>query len=155
MIWSLVGLGASLGIDWAVSKYIDRSREKKLARSMIGGQYGAIKGLPRDVQYLVKVFIDAIREDFEYPAYVVEGRRSAARQRDLYAQGRTSEGPVVTWTRVSKHQAGLAFDLGFKGRAAADVPADWWEDVGEAWQSIGGTWGGSWAAGDLNHFEIG
>ena len=42
---------------------------------------------------------------------VVEGRRTLARQQELYAQGRTKPGKVVTWTMKSKHIDGLAVDL--------------------------------------------
>lgn len=34
---------------------------------------------------------------------VIEGVRSPARQRKLYAQGRTAPGPKVTWTLISNH----------------------------------------------------
>jgi len=46
-------------------------------------------------------------EDFS----VLEGLRTLARQRRLYAQGRTRPGPVVTWTLNSKHIEGKAVDL--------------------------------------------
>ncbi len=42
---------------------------------------------------------------------VVEGRRTLARQQELYAQGRSTPGKVVTWTMKSKHLDGLAVDL--------------------------------------------
>lgn len=42
---------------------------------------------------------------------VVEGLRSKARQQELYAQGRTKPGKVVTWTLKSKHIDGKAVDL--------------------------------------------
>lgn len=42
---------------------------------------------------------------------VVEGYRSASRQRSLYAQGRTRPGHVVTWTLDSAHMRGRAVDL--------------------------------------------
>jgi peptidoglycan LD-endopeptidase CwlK len=45
------------------------------------------------------------------PFMVVEGLRTAARQAELYAQGRTKPGKVVTWTLKSKHLDGLAVDL--------------------------------------------
>jgi len=45
------------------------------------------------------------------PFTVVEGLRSAARQAELYAQGRTKPGKVVTWTMKSKHIEGRAVDL--------------------------------------------
>jgi peptidoglycan L-alanyl-D-glutamate endopeptidase CwlK len=42
---------------------------------------------------------------------VVEGKRSAERQGQLYAQGRTAPGKIVTWTLNSKHITGDAVDL--------------------------------------------
>lgn len=42
---------------------------------------------------------------------VVEGLRTKQRQQQLYAQGRTSKGQIVTWTLNSKHIDGLAVDL--------------------------------------------
>ncbi len=42
---------------------------------------------------------------------VIEGLRTPARQKELYAKGRTAPGPVVTWTLKSKHIDGLAVDL--------------------------------------------
>ncbi len=42
---------------------------------------------------------------------VVEGLRTIERQRELYAQGRTRPGKVVTWTMASKHIDGKAVDL--------------------------------------------
>jgi len=46
-----------------------------------------------------------------YRVRVTEMLRSQARQDELYAQGRTAPGNIVTWTRDSKHLAGLAADL--------------------------------------------
>lgn len=37
---------------------------------------------------------------------VLEGRRSHARQAELYAQGRTKPGKIVTWTMNSRHFPG-------------------------------------------------
>ncbi len=42
---------------------------------------------------------------------VVEGLRTKQRQQQLYAQGRTTKGKIVTWTLKSKHLDGLAVDL--------------------------------------------
>lgn len=55
--------------------------------------------------------IDRMRQEFGHAVTVVETVRSQARQNALFAQGRTAPGPVVTWTRNSKHGAGLAADL--------------------------------------------
>jgi peptidoglycan L-alanyl-D-glutamate endopeptidase CwlK len=53
---------------------------------------------------------------------VVEGKRTKERQAQLYAQGRTAPGPVVTWTMESKHLTGEAVDL---APLAADGSIDW------------------------------
>jgi uncharacterized protein YcbK (DUF882 family) len=42
---------------------------------------------------------------------VVEGFRDQSRQDALFAQGRTSQGPVVTWTTESLHTSGVAADV--------------------------------------------
>lgn len=42
---------------------------------------------------------------------VIEGVRTKARQAELYAKGRTTAGPIVTWTMESKHIHGKAVDL--------------------------------------------
>ena len=52
---------------------------------------------------------------------VVEGLRSKQRQAQLYAQGRTTAGKIVTWTLKSKHIDGLAVDLA----PFADGKIDW------------------------------
>jgi len=46
-----------------------------------------------------------------YPILVIEGLRSQERQEDLYSQGRTKPGPIVTWTKTSKHTEGKAVDV--------------------------------------------
>lgn len=46
-----------------------------------------------------------------HPLRIAETGRSAARQDWLFAQGRTRPGPVVTWTRASRHETGRAVDV--------------------------------------------
>lgn len=72
---------------------------------------------------LIKVVERAIalsRVDFR----VIEGVRTPARQKQLYAQGRTKPGPKVTWTLNSNHFVKSA--TGF-GHAVDLLPApyDW------------------------------
>jgi hypothetical protein len=52
-----------------------------------------------------------MRDEFGHDVDIVEGFRPQARQNFLYEQGRTRPGNVVTWTKSSKHTAGLAVDL--------------------------------------------
>ena len=56
---------------------------------------------------------------------VIEGFRTLARQQELYSQGRTMPGKIVTWTMKSKHLDGSAVDI-----APVDTKGKiLWEDV--------------------------
>lgn len=117
---------------------------------------GKIKGgLDADVQEAADLVVTILREDVGLPARIAEGRRPQSRQDDLYAQGRTRPGPIVTWTRRSKHTTGRAWDLGFTGYHPDDVPADWWAIAGQIGEAVGFTWGGRWRGKKLDrpHFE--
>lgn len=56
-----------------------------------------------------------MRDEFGHDVEVVETVRSQARQEALFAQGRSAPGPVVTWTRASKHLDGRAVDVKIDG----------------------------------------
>lgn len=76
-------------------------------------------GVQPDLVRVVQRAIQISTQDFS----VLEGVRTPARQRALYAQGRTKPGPVVTWTLSSNHFVkpdgyGYAVDL-------APFPIDW------------------------------
>lgn len=59
--------------------------------------------------------------------FVTQGMRTIAEQNDLYAQGRTKRGKVVTWVRGggSYHNYGLAVDFAFHGGAPYSEKHDW------------------------------
>lgn len=59
--------------------------------------------------------------------HVFESYRTFDRQEDLYAQGRTTEGRVVTRARPGEswHNYGLAVDLVFDGSAASGIQWSW------------------------------
>lgn len=78
---------------------------------------------------------------------LTSGLRTCAKQNDIYAQGRTAPGPIVTNVKNCRswHVHGRAFDLDFPGFS--------WERVtplGEYWESLGGDWGGRF--NDPGHF---
>ncbi|CAB4168675.1 D-alanyl-D-alanine carboxypeptidase [uncultured Caudovirales phage] len=76
-------------------------------------------GVHPDMVRVVTRAIEISSQDFS----AIEGLRTKERQRDLYAQGRTKPGNIVTWTLNSPHLAGPD---GF-GRAVdlLPAPADW------------------------------
>ena len=47
----------------------------------------------------------------KYDILVIEGVRTKERQADLYSQGRTKPGKIITWTMQSKHLDGKAVDV--------------------------------------------
>lgn len=62
-----------------------------------------------------------------FPVIVTEGVRTIERQRELFAQGRTKPGKIVTWTMDSRHRVqkcgyGCAVDL---APVAPDGKIDW------------------------------
>lgn len=64
-------------------------------------------GVNEKMVSVVKRAIEISEVDF----MVVEGLRTKQRQEELYAQGRTKPGKIVTWTMKSKHIEGLAVDI--------------------------------------------
>ena len=114
---------------------------------------------------LVKVFNRAIQistQDF----LITEGVRTPERQRELYAQGRTAPGKVVTWTLNSNHFKNAKTGYGH----AMDVvpyPVDWNSEakfrtiadaIKQAARELGVRieWGGDWTASnrDLPHWQL-
>lgn len=71
-----------------------------------------------DLQRVMLKALDLGVMDFS----VIEGRRTQEEQDDLYAQGRTTPGPIVTWTRNSRHIKGLAVDV-------VPYPVDWQDEA--------------------------
>ena len=69
-----------------------------------GGRFSGVD------QRLVDIAQEACQA-LPFDVIVVEGVRTEKRQQELYAQGRTKPGKVVTWTMNSKHIDGLAVDL--------------------------------------------
>lgn len=120
-----------------------------------------LRGVNADLVRIVELAHERI------PLMVIEGLRTVERQADLYAQGRTKPGKIVTWTMASKHIDGKAVDI-------APLPLDW--SNAQAFYALAGAvfavaqslnigirWGGDWngngrfgerGESDLVHFEL-
>jgi peptidoglycan LD-endopeptidase CwlK len=86
--------------------------------------------------------------------FVTETWRSLMRQLWLWALGRTVPGVKRTWTKHSKHQDGLAFDIAFKGAVLyPDSNDPVWARLGLIAKSCGLDWGGHFKGVDSVHFE--
>jgi len=90
-------------------------------------------------------------------------RRTPEDQAALYAQGRTTPGPVVTWAKPgeSRHETGEAWDVvplrngkPVWGTTGADLLL--WQQVGAIGEAAGAEWAGRWPARirEFPHFQI-
>jgi peptidoglycan L-alanyl-D-glutamate endopeptidase CwlK len=88
---------------------------------------------------------------------VISGLRTYAEQDDLYAQGRTKPGQIVTNARAgySNHNFGIAFDIGvFEGSSYLDESPKY-KAVGVLGMDLGLGWGGNWKTiQDEPHFQL-
>lgn len=96
---------------------------------------------------------------------VTQGLRTIAEQNELYAQGRTKPGKIVTNAKggSSYHNYGLAVDfvLVVDNQLKWDIKTDWdgdmvsdWMEVVSIFQKYGWEWGGSWSSlKDYPHFQ--
>ena len=87
----------------------------------------------------------------ERPVFkLIEGFRSTERQKELYAQGRTKPGSIVTTkngtTRKSSHQSGMAADFApfVNGKLEYNVSNVHWDYLGHSARAVGLKWGGDW-----------
>ena len=86
--------------------------------------------------------------------------RTVAEQDNLYAQGRTKPGSIVTNAKGSSyssmHQWGVAFDvIRNDGKGAYNDNDGWFSKVGRIGKSLGLEWGGDWTSPvDKPHFQL-
>lgn len=91
------------------------------------------------------------------PVKIICGNRTYAEQDELYAQGRTQSGDIVTYAKggQSNHNFSLAFDIGLfpDGKYVDDSPA--YDQAGGIGKSVGLEWGGDFKGKkqDKPHFQ--
>lgn len=99
---------------------------------------------------------------------VTEGFRTVTYQDELYAQGRTKPGAIVTGARgkdyASQHQFGIAFDIAMNYDVDGDgkITDDTWNEKGfmkvakiAKSSKVGLAWGGNWKSFvDTPHFYL-
>lgn len=93
-----------------------------------------------------------------YDARVVESYRPQSRQDELYAQGRTKPGKIITKTKSSKHTEGKAVDIGLFDKEGNFVQdATTYKIIGDTLMELKlrdkVIWGGDWGW-DSMHLEL-
>lgn len=102
-------------------------------------------GLRQDVAAAVRWLQEAVQRAGGRLT-VTSSVRSYADQARLYAARASNPYPVAR-PGTSKHERGLAVDMTVS-------PTSWQTAVGEAWESMGGRWGGRFSRPDPVHFEV-
>ena len=87
------------------------------------------------------------------PVRVTQARRTQAEQDALYAQGRTTPGPIVTWTLDSKHVRGRAVDFVWRTPNGVTYSGPW-ELLAMMAKELGLTAGYYWHRQDKPHVEL-
>ena len=89
-----------------------------------------------DLKYCAEPFQTAVRSFLEVcksygiDVFVTESGRTKERQQDLYDQGRTKPGEIVTWTLNSKHLIpSNAVDIAFRGDELYPIDINKWLNV--------------------------
>lgn len=116
--------------------------------------------LDPDVRVLAAMLIDEC-EQHGVDIFLTGTYRTPAEQDALYAQGRTSQGRIVTNARGgwSWHNYRRAFDVAIRTFPGDPSPDDVyngpWALVGALGEHLGLEWGGRWPHGpDLPHMQL-
>jgi peptidoglycan LD-endopeptidase CwlK len=116
-----------------------------------------IKTLNPKVQGLARKLIETATAQGIH-VKVISGHRTYAEQNDLYAQGRTKPGPIVTKAKggQSNHNFATAFDVGIfsaDGKKYIEE-SNAYDEVGKIGEALGLEWGGRWTKMvDEPHFQ--
>ena len=81
-------------------------------------------------------------------------RRTQEEQDALYAQGRSTPGRIVTWTRNSRHISGEAFDIAILKNGKITWAIEDYAEAGKVGELCGLVWGGRWKKPDAAHFQL-
>ena len=96
--------------------------------------------------------------DAGIPLKIICGTRTYEEQDDLYAQGRTKPGEIVTRARggYSWHNFGIAWDIGiFDIETGKYIPeSTFYRQAGVIGEQLGLNWGGNWQFADEPHFQL-
>ena len=87
---------------------------------------------------------------------ITEGHRTNKRQQELYEQGRTTPGSIVTNAKAGQsiHNYRCAFDVVFINGGYNRSDKDW-QSIGKLGKSVGLSWGGDWKEfKDRPHFDL-
>lgn len=154
-------------LDWSLYPSKEKAQKKEINR--LQGILATLKAIlaskpaktiqPSSLLPLVARQADKFVKEMDMlglPIRITEGYRSIERQNELYAQGRTTKGNIVTQAKggESLHNYGVAIDIVFR-RLGYDASNDQWLAAATVGERLGFEWGGNWNEFvDKPHFQI-
>ena len=161
----LIGGGLALAIV-GVILYINRKRVKKFGTDVM--EYAQnkvwdviseskIQTLHPKIRDKARELINRAEKELGIKLRVTSGFRTWAEQDELYAQGRTKAGSIVTNARggYSNHNYGTAFDVVPVENGKVNWNSKRWNEIGALGKKVGFNWGGDWQSiVDKPHFEM-
>lgn len=139
-----------------VSKNINGIKPEEAISKVDARSERAIATLQPEVQPIARALVQKAAA-FDISIKVISGLRTFEEQDDLYAQGRTKPGRIVTNARGghSNHNFGIAFDVGvFQGNQYLPNSSKY-KAVGVLGEDLGLEWGGNWKTlVDQPHFQL-
>lgn len=116
-----------------------------------------IEDLYEHFQPLIRQLLDeANKKTSPWTTFITDGFRSYEEQNELYAQGRTKPGRIITNAKAgySWHNHGLAVDIAFQKDGILSYSQNLYDKIVPIAKSLGLSWGGDWAIFiDKPHFE--
>jgi hypothetical protein len=160
-----VGGGIALTIVLVVA-YLNRRRIKKVGTDIMEyaqnkvwdlSSEAKIETLHPKVKDKAREFINRVEKELGIKLRVTSGFRTWKEQDELYAQGRTKAGSIVTNAKggQSNHNFGTAIDVVPIVGGKADWNTKRWNDIAKVGKEVGFVWGGDWKGlVDKPHFEM-
>jgi peptidoglycan L-alanyl-D-glutamate endopeptidase CwlK len=154
---SYIVVGVILGGIFYFSRKIDKSN-KMINTTWNPKNDERIAKLHPKMRPLATQLINEVESKLGHKLLVVSGLRTFDEQRDIYAQGRTKPGNIVTYAKpgYSYHNYGLAIDVThIKDGNKPDWSRPITKDIAEIGKKIGLEWGGYWTRPyDPPHFQL-
>ena len=116
-----------------------------------------IKTLDLRLRQPATKFINQVEQELDIKLRMTQARRTFAQQDDLYAQGRTKPGNIVTNARGgdSNHNYGLAFDVVIMDDSKKPNWTPLSPEAAQIGVDLGFEWGGNWRRfKDYPHFQM-
>ena len=133
-----------------VMEYVENKVWDEVSDSRINNLHPLVREKARQ-------FINRVEKELGIKLRVTSTLRTYAEQNELYAQGRTKSGAIVTNAKggESNHNFGTALDVIPIVNGQPDWSTKHWQEIATIGKSVGFQWGGDWKGlVDKPHFEM-